>query len=747
MTDWPDLRPYTEEIARRLLGQPNESLSNRGQLRFGTYGSVAIEIAGPKQGEWFDHENQIGGGPWQLLTLRGGMANGAAIEWLRSEIGIDIQPGNKASPRIVATYDYRNEQGELLFQVVRFDPKDFRQRRSDGNGGWIWSVRGIRQIPYRLPELVAAPPGTEVFITEGEKDADRTASLGLLATCNAGGAAKRKADGKPGKPKWRPELNPFFGGLCPIIICDNDDAGRDHAHAVAANLAARVRILELPGLPPKGDVSDWLAAGGTREELERLAAAAPDFQPEPNSNIPEIETKPRPESALVIDTGAPYTTAKLFLNRFFTEDEKRTLHHHRGAFYRWDGSAYPDIVEEELRSRLYAFLDQCFTRDPKGESRPVKPGAAMVTNVLDGLRAASHLEGSIAAPAWLEQVPDIPAEEIVACANGLLHLSALTLLPHTPAFFTYNALEFAFERAAPEPRKWLAVLHQLWPEDPEAIGTLQEIFGYSLTSDARQQKAFLIVGPKRSGKGTIARVLARLVGAGNAVAPTLAGLGMNFGLAPLIGKRVAVISDARLGGRADQHAIAERLLSITGEDAITIDRKYLSAWTGQLQARFIIISNELPRLADASGALASRFIVLILSNSFYGKEDLALTSRLLTELPGILNWAITGWHRLTERGHFVQPRSALDAVQQLEDLGSPVGVFLRERCVVGAGYTVEINRLFEAWCEWCRAQGREHPGTAQSLGRDLRAVLPGLKTTQPRDGEERLRFYQGIGLR
>ena len=129
------------------------------------------------------------------------------------------------------------------------------------------------------------------------------------------------------------------------------------------------------------------------------------------------------------------------------------------------------------------------------------------------------------------------------------------------------------------------------------------------------------------------------------MAPTLAGLGTNFGLAPLIGKRVAIISDARLSGRADQHAIAERLLSITGEDALTIDRKYKSAWTGQLQTRFLIISNELFRLADASGALASRFILLMLAKSFYGQEDRNLTKKLMTELPGILNWAAAGWVR------------------------------------------------------------------------------------------------------
>jgi putative DNA primase/helicase len=159
------------------------------------------------------------------------------------------------------------------------------------------------------------------------------------------------------------------------------------------------------------------------------------------------------------------------------------------------------------------------------------------------------------------------------------------------------------------------------------------------------------------------------------------------------------------------------------------------------------ISNELPRLSDASCALASRFIMLVLSQSFYGREDQTLPARLLTELPGILNWTITGWRRLAKRGHFVQPRSALDYVQQLEDLASPIGAFLRDRCKLGAGYAIGINRLFKAWVEWCTEQGRDRPGHAQSFGRDLRTAIPELRVTQPRGSEERSRFYQGIGLK
>jgi hypothetical protein len=172
---------------------------------------------------------------------------------------------------------------------------------------------------------------------------------------------------------------------------------------------------------------------------------------------------------------------------------------------------------------------------------------------------------------WTKQATR-PAREIIACANGLLHLPTRRLLPHTPSFFTLNALDYAYDPGAPAPHKWLTFLEQVWPDDPEAIETLRRTVGYLLTADTSQQKAFLIVGPRRSGKGTIGRALARLVGPHNYAAPTLSSLGERFGLSPLIGKNLAIISDARISGHSDQQVIVERLLSITGEDGQTIDR-------------------------------------------------------------------------------------------------------------------------------------------------------------------------------
>jgi putative DNA primase/helicase len=164
-----------------------------------------------------------------------------------------------------------------------------------------------------------------------------------------------------------------------------------------------------------------------------------------------------------------------------------------------------------------------------------------------------------------------PPLDMAACPNGLLDLRSRTLCPTTPRYFATTSLGVNYERAAPSPTRWLTFLRQLWPKDDQSIAALQEWFGYLLTPDTRQQKIMLLVGPKRSGKGTIMRVLKALLGEDSIAAPTLASLGTNFGLWPLIGKIAAIIGDARLGGRSDISQIVERLLSISGQDVLLSD--------------------------------------------------------------------------------------------------------------------------------------------------------------------------------
>ncbi len=175
-----------------------------------------------------------------------------------------------AHGHVVATYEYRDENGELLYVVERRSPKGFLQRRPDGNGGWIWRLGNVRRVPYRLPELLSGIQANRVvFAVEGEKDVDTLHRHGLVATTNAGGC----------EPDWPGEWIPMFAGVRVCILPDNDPPGMKAAMKRARALAlggAAVRVVELPGLPDKGDVTDWLDVyQHSVAELRELYMAAP----------------------------------------------------------------------------------------------------------------------------------------------------------------------------------------------------------------------------------------------------------------------------------------------------------------------------------------------------------------------------------------------------------------------------------------------------------------------------------------
>jgi len=187
----------------------------------------------------------------------------------------DVASTSNHKRQVEAIYRYRDSAGSILFEKVRYIPKDFRVRRTDGNGSYIWNTKDVdTSVPYRLPEVLDAIKNQQViWFTEGEKDADNLLMLGLVATCNLQGASQ---DNK--KPKWTDRHSKWFSGLQEaIILPDNDDAGRAHANAIAESLTGigiKCKILELQGLSAKGDVSDWIATGGTKDQLLELATDA-----------------------------------------------------------------------------------------------------------------------------------------------------------------------------------------------------------------------------------------------------------------------------------------------------------------------------------------------------------------------------------------------------------------------------------------------------------------------------------------
>lgn len=195
---------------------------------------------------------------------------------------------HKSGRAPAASYGYRDEAGRLLFQVLRYEPKAFSQRRPDDNEGWISNLEGVKRVPYRLPELIAAMNRNEtIYVVEGEKDADTLSSLGLVATCNSGGAGK-----------WTAEHSKYFGkGVSVAILPDNDSPGRKHGESVAMALkgqGCRVKVVLLPGLPEKGDVSDWLVLGHGKDELLEAIARAPDWGDERRLRLMNHLREPNP---------------------------------------------------------------------------------------------------------------------------------------------------------------------------------------------------------------------------------------------------------------------------------------------------------------------------------------------------------------------------------------------------------------------------------------------------------------------
>ncbi len=218
-----------------------------------------------------------------LLHCHAGCRLDAILKALHLEAS-DLFPPRDEKPAergtISKQYPYHDERGELLFEVVRMVPKDFRQRRPDGAGGWSWKLGDVRRVLYRLPEIVADKTGRRVFVVEGEKDADSLSALGFLATCCAGGSNA-----------WQhvaTHAAEVLKGRHVTILPDNDDPGRKYAASVAASLrghAASLRVLALPGLSADGgDVSDWIRDGGTAGALVELVKAAPS----PDEPMPEL---------------------------------------------------------------------------------------------------------------------------------------------------------------------------------------------------------------------------------------------------------------------------------------------------------------------------------------------------------------------------------------------------------------------------------------------------------------------------
>jgi putative DNA primase/helicase len=459
----------------------------------------------------------------------------------------------------------------------------------------------------------------------------------------------------------------------------------------------------------------------------------------------------RATARMLPSPSAPLEVVHVFVERHCRHNEALTLLAWNGGWWMWKGPHWVEVREHRVRQRLYSCTEWAFYIDAEGETKPWSPNKKKISDLLDALHAVVLAPDDVdEQPCWLDD-RDHGEGPFVSVANGLLDISSEVLHPHTPRYFNQTSVPFDYDPAAPPPRQWLAFLNELWPEgeDPEAanIKGLGEWFGYVVSGRTDLHKIFLMVGPTRGGKGTIARILQALVGRRNTCGPTLNSLGGEYGLAPLIGKSLAVVSDVRFSGK-NSAVVVERLLSISGEDTLTINIKYREQWSGKLPCRLHVMSNELPKLGDASTAIVGRFVLLQTSRSWLGRENYKLEAALRAELPGILNWALAGLKRLTLvlGNQFTAVPESEAAIQLMRDLASPVAAFVRERCwTKDRNASIGVELYYGAFKEWCDDAGYPRP-SKHVLGRDLRAVCPWVRWERMGPQDARQYAYTGIRL-
>ena len=637
---------------------------------------------------------------------------------------------------IVATYDYTDPDGHLLYQVVRFSPKNFRQRRPDPTapGGWTWNLTGIDRVLYRLPEVLAArDSGMTIFIVEGEKDADALAALGLIATTNPGGAGK-----------WKTSYADTLASAAVCILPDNDTPGREHADQVAAALAGKcssVKALALPGLPAKGDVTDWLAAGGGPEELVRLADAAPAWTPKapetPVAASNVIHLAPPFEEAISAALPIPASDINAYPPTDSGNGElfaalygNRVKHQKRGADRIFESHVWREprdgemdqLAKELARHRALA---ACMAPD-QNHRRALANWAiksehqAGKNNTLAAARATPPIAD--------DDQPWDEDNDLCGAPNGIINLRDGTIRPGRPEDKITRAVTIPFDPAISCPR-WTRFLDEVFEGDNALIDFMQRSIGYSLTGHTREQCLWVLYGIGGNGKSTLINTLRRILGPYQIktafstfeLSRISGGEKASPDIAAIEGVRLVVASEANEGIRLD----AAKIKELTGGDAVTSRHLREEYFTFIPKCKIWLMVNNKPVVKDDSRGFWRRVRLVPFNRNFDPHQEPTLEATLISEAPGILAWAIRGavaWH---DHGLANPPACVMSATADYQTESDALADWKRECCIERKGDCIagrDAYASYTAWAEKEKLSPREILSKL-NFGRKLSAVF------------------------
>jgi len=637
------------------------------------------------------------------------------------EEGIVIKKKKDSSRKIIATYDYTDKHGQLMFQVCRTDQKGFPQRRPDGKGGWKWGIDGIEPVLYNLPKVISS---YEIFIVEGEKDADALIDLGYVASTAPMGAGK-----------WRDSFAQALKGKLVYILPDNDEPGQKHAEYIAQSLiriAKTIKIVKLPNLPPKGDVSDFIEALGTEQadvEIARLVETMPEWKQEANVlQIEPFKMDSEPDlshDALALELSevgwkrdARYVNTwgrwLFFDNTHWQMDDSLRHMTKIRIFLRAIARAITEWADKkaselENEDKLKAKKIRKWGKNQATSLRQ----APLRANVESTARSNSDLVGTV------EQFDaDIL---LLGTPRGVVDLRTGELRGARREDYITKLTAVAPANEGTLAPLWQSFLERIFNGDYELINFMQRLAGYALTGETSEHCLAFCYGTGANGKSVFLNTIYAIIGDYAKRAPSETFLDNSNDRHPtdkagLCGARLVLGSELPPGRSWNEAAIKD----LTGGDPISARFMRQDFFTFIPQFTLIIAGNHQPSLRSVDEGLRRRVRLVPFSVTIpEGERDPELFEKLKEEWPAILRWAINGAVEWQKKG-LAAPERVMAASKEYIDSEDLLGEFMEDCLVVDPGGFVSTRDLYTEFRAWSEERGMRMPWTQRALTRTLR---------------------------
>ncbi len=571
--------------------------------------------------------------------------------------------------KIVAVYDHFDEEGNFVYQIVRYDPKDFRYRVKGDDGKWVYNAKDIKKILYRLPELIKADKDKPIIFVEGGKDVDNVRALGLESTTYF-----------LVKGEWPEEYNKYFIDRIVILCPDNDDTGRQYSLNIGKSIsgvAKKVKWIELPGLGDKEDISDWIEKGGTAEELQKLIDAAPDFNSvadkvvidkktetsKPKEKPADKKFNPRPYSKLLLEN---YNIKSDIAGRLWFYDRKEGI---------WKQNA-EDFFKSVLRRQ--------YLRDEHLR-------VFYVNEVIADLKQYKY-EGK-----YFEE----PSPYLIPFKNKIYDLENDKFIDFSPDYFFVNKIPVNIDTENKSCPFIDSMLVSFVGDDFKI--DLYELAAYCYLRDYPYHKFFILTGDGRNGKSTYIGILTKLVGIKNTSSVNLKSIISNrFAAASLFKKLINVSVET------DPLYIKDTAIikALTGEDNLSAEEKFEKSFEFKNYAKLIIVTNKKLRTNDLSAGFGSRVKITNFEGKFIAGENadpFILNKITEAELEGFAWVCLETLKNLYKRGFvFTIQQDAEEVTALYDERTQRLNSFLKEKVIKDpTSYisTVEFHERFNEYLE------------------------------------------------